>query len=143
MKTINVMVLLFVICSFSSCISEKKSENPEQNQINTSKNESQLPEGSTTVETLMIELAYEEKVQIYGQIKDLGRLNSTAFFLTFNESKVRVWYDMMLNNDESSEPKVNVDKFESGDWVVITGTLKKSGNYVLQNDFWAKSIQKQ
>ncbi len=138
------LILITLLILLFSCISQEANieEDLIQNEADELETEDDLfiPIDSISVETLMTELPYNEEVNIFGQIKDLGMIDSTAFFLTYELSEVKVWFDMMVNDDESQEPWVDVSNFESGDWVIVTGTLKDSGEYVLRNSFWATSI---
>ncbi len=114
---------------------------PKTAKENTGKNK--LPQGVITVKELINNKVYDKEVKVYGCVKDLGKLNSKTFKLVYQGKEITVWYSMMVNDDKTREPGVNVDNFSTNDMVIVKGKLKQKGKYVLKDAFWAKSIIKQ
>ena len=52
-----------------------------------------------------------------------------------------VWHDLMVEDDGTERLAVSVEGIENGDWVVVTGELKREGKHTNLNDFWAEHIE--
>ena len=99
------------------------------------------PEGTLTAAELLSEPSYDTEVKIYGRVDGLGELMCSCFFLISGRESVQVWYDTMLENDDTVRPAVSVEGIRNGDKVIITGELKGEGGIrYSKDDFWAKSI---
>lgn len=84
---------------------------------------------------------YDTEIKIYGKVSLLGELRCPCFELTSDRKKVRVWYDLMVSDNETFRPSVSIEGIENDDWVIVTGELKRTGSGSI-NDFWASDIEK-
>jgi len=82
------------------------------------------PEGTLTAAELLSEPSYDTEVKIYGRVDGLGELMCSCFSLISGRESVQVWYDTMLENDDTVRPAVSVEGIRNGDKVIITGELK-------------------
>ena len=94
------------------------------------------------VATLLTKPEYDTKVRIYGKVSLLGESKSPYFDLTSGGKNVEVWYDSMIDDDGKKRTAVSVKGIKNGDWVVVTGELKKEGVNRALNAFWASNIKK-
>ena len=103
-------------------------------------------QGQTTeavsVAGLMKAPVYDEGVSVYGEVSLLGQLNCPCFELESGGETVKVWYDLMVEDDQTQRPPVSVEGIQNGDRVVVAGELKTEGQYRQLNDFWASEIEK-
>ncbi len=106
------------------------------------KQEPEKPEETLTVSELLEESEYDTEVEVFGQVSLLGELFCPCFELTSSGKKITVWYGLMVEDDETERPSVNVSEIKNGDWVIVTGELKTAGKYRTLNDFWAIKIEK-
>jgi len=137
MSKIKVFVVLVLVACFSifgavSCDDDSSS---------TTVNESEKPEVALSVSKLLENPVYDTGVEIYGEVNLLGQLDCPCFELASGGERVRVWYDLMVEDDGTERASVGVERIANGDSVVITGELKTEGKYRLINDFWASSIE--
>lgn len=99
------------------------------------------PQGTLTVAELLEDPVYETEVTIFGTVGLLGELNCPCFELTSGGQTVMVWYDLMVENDGTQRPTVNVVGINNGDRIIVTGELKgEGGTYYSKDDFWAIAI---
>jgi hypothetical protein len=99
------------------------------------------PEGTLTVAELLDDPVYDTEVKIYGEVGLLGELFCPCFELTSGGQTVQVWYDLMVENDGTERPAVNVKGINNGDGIIVTGELKGEGEtYYSKGDFWASVI---
>jgi hypothetical protein len=101
----------------------------------------QAPEGSITVSQLLQDPVYGEDVTIYGRVSNLGELFCPCFTLSYGGDKVNVWYDLMVE-ESLTWPAVSVEGIENGDWVLVTGKLRLSQGVQVNENFWAREIEK-
>lgn len=99
------------------------------------------PEGTLTPDELLQNPVYDETVRIYGQVSGLGDFQCTCFLLGSDGENLHVWYDTMVEDDGTLQPKVSVQEINNGDWVIVTGELKSGGIHYSTNDFWLSSIE--
>lgn len=99
------------------------------------------PEGTITPKELLDNPVYDVEVRVAGQISGLGEFFCPCFLLSAGGSELEVWHGLMVEDDGTELPAVNVEVFENGDWVVVTGKLKPGGNNYSLNDFWASEIE--
>ena len=95
-----------------------------------------------SVADLMGNPIYETEVEIRGRISLLGELFCPCFELTSGGMSVQAWYGLMVEDDGTEMPSVNMEGFENGDNVIVTGVLKRAGQYHNENDFWVKHVEK-
>jgi hypothetical protein len=138
MSKIKVFVVLVLVACFSifgavSCDDDSSS---------TAANKSEKPEGALSVSELLENPVYDTGVEIYGEVSLLGQLDCPCFELASGGERVRVWYDLMAEDDGTERASVSVERIANGDSVVVIGELKTEGKYRLLNDFWASSIEK-
>jgi hypothetical protein len=99
------------------------------------------PEGTLAVGELLDAPVYDTEVKICGEVSLLGELNCPCFELTSGGRKVQVWYALMVQNDGTERPAVDVEGIDNGDRVIVTGELKgEGGTYYSEGDFWAAAI---
>lgn len=111
------------------------------NQVMVSPPEAEKPEGTMTVAELMANPVYDTDVQIYGEVSLLGELFCPCFQLTSGGEAIQVWYDLMVENDGTERPAVNVEGINNGDKIIVTGELKsEGGEHYSKGDFWAIAI---
>jgi hypothetical protein len=91
----------------------------------------------------MEELVYEQEVSVRAEVAMLGELNCPCFELGSGGRTVKVWYNLMVEDDRTEMSPVSIDNIKNGDRVVIIGELKTEGKYRQLNDFWAIGIEKQ
>lgn len=97
---------------------------------------------AVSVAELMEAPVYDESVSVYGEVSLLGELNCPCFELESGGETVKVWYDLMVEDDQTERPPVSIEGIQNGDRVVVTGELKTAGQYRQINDFWASDIEK-
>jgi len=99
------------------------------------------PEGTLTVAELLDDPVYDTEVKIYGEVGLLGELFCPCFELLSGGQTVQVWYDLMVENDGTERPAVNVKGINNGDRIIVAGELKgEGGTYYSKDDFWASVI---
>jgi len=98
------------------------------------------PEGATVGE-LLANPEYDTPVYVKGTVSDLGMLDCTCFHLTSGGETIEVWYNMMVEDDQTSRPSVDVSGISNGEEVVLYGELKSEGTYRQKNDFWLIKIE--
>ena len=98
------------------------------------------PEGTLSVAELFSDPIHETPVQIYGKVSALGELACTCFFLESEGKNIHVWYDTMVEDDDTVMPAVSTEGIRNGDWIVVSGVLKLDGIHYSPNDFWASSV---
>jgi len=103
--------------------------------------EDEMAEGALSVADLLQDPVYDTEVTIYGEVSLLGQLNCPCFELSSGGEKVQVWYDLMVENDGTERPAVDVQGINNGDKIVVTGELKgDGGEHYSKGDFWATVI---
>lgn len=85
---------------------------------------------------------YDTEIRVNGKVSLLGELFCPCFELTSGNEKVMVWYDLMVEDDFTERPSVDVSAIKNGDWVIVTGELKTEGQHRSLDDFWASDIKK-
>ena len=98
------------------------------------------PAGILSVAELLEKPVYDQSVQVFGQVGQLGELLCPCFILTGDGMTLEVWYDLMAEDNGALRPAVSVEGIHNGDWVVVFGELKSEGVYRTLNDFWASHI---
>jgi hypothetical protein len=99
------------------------------------------PEGTLSVPELLQNSDVGTESSVFGQVKELGELRCPCFALVFEGESIYVWYDLMIEEDETQRPSVSIDGIANGDWVVVTGELRSTGSAASDNVFWAASIE--
>jgi len=96
------------------------------------------PAGALSISELMINPQYGENIKIYGKVNLLGELQCPCFTLISGGKEIEVWYDLMSEGGKDW-PTADTSGIENGDWVVVSGELKKQspGKVV----FWALKIK--
>jgi len=101
----------------------------------------EIPETALSVAELLQNPVYDTEVTIYGEVSLLGELFCPCFQLSSAGEKVEVWYNLMVENDGTERPAVDVQGIENGDSIVVTGELKGvGGEHYSKGDFWAIAI---
>jgi len=100
------------------------------------------PEGTLSASALLENPVYDTEVKVFGKVSLLGQLYCPCFELSSGGDKVQVWYDLMVEDNETERPPVSVEGIENGDYVIVTGELKTEGTHTMLNDFWASGIEK-
>ncbi|MGD8555308.1 MAG: hypothetical protein PVJ32_07715 [Anaerolineales bacterium] len=101
----------------------------------------QQPEGSLSVPELLSAPVFDAEVSVFGQVKELGELRCPCFTLVFKSERIYVWYDLMIEEDETQRPSVSMEGITNGDWVVVSGELRSTGSAASDIVFWAASIE--
>ncbi len=73
---------------------------------------------------------------VHGTVQDLYMLNCPCFTLVTGTGGTRVWYDLMVGPDGTSQPAVAIGNLSNGDEVLVTGTRQAGG------DIWAEQISR-
>lgn len=97
------------------------------------------PQGALGVAELLEAPVYESQIRVYGQVSQLGELRCPCFALTDDGAILYIWYDAMVDDDESQWPPVDISGVANGDWVVGTGELRESDGF--SGTFWASGIE--
>ena len=100
------------------------------------------PAGAESVNTFMKHRAYETKVSLTGEAVSVGEPDCTCFVLTDDGTNLRIWYDMKVLPDGTSEPAVSIKGLKNENRVLVTGVLKSGSNGGTRNEFWATEIVK-
>jgi hypothetical protein len=106
------------------------------------KTEVEKPEGALSVAELLEYPVYDEEVVIYGRVDIMGKVLSPYFELESGGETVKVYFNMMVEDDGIPRQPVKAEKINNNEWVIVTGELKTEGKYRALNDFWASSIKK-
>jgi hypothetical protein len=93
-----------------------------------------------SVGQLLEDPVYDQEAAIAGEVSLLGELLCPCFELTSGGGTVMVWFDLMLDSDET-RPAVSVAGIANGDTVVVTGALRDPGIAQAEKlEFWATAI---
>jgi inhibitor of cysteine peptidase len=95
-----------------------------------------------SVSELLESPLYDTKIRVSGKVSLLGELFCPCFELTSGNKTIIVWYDLMVEDDSTERPSVDVSAIKNGDLVIVTGELKTEGKHRSLNDFWASDIKK-
>ncbi len=98
------------------------------------------PAGSLTVEELLDSPVYQEEVAVYGRVDHLGELLCPCFTLEYGEGVFVVWHDLMVAEDGTARPVVQLGDLDDGDYVTIRGELRTPDEATTIQEFWAASI---
>ena len=104
--------------------------------------EVEKPEGALSVAELLQNPVYDEEVVIYGKVDIMGKVLSPYFDLESGGGKIKVWFNMMVEDNGKPRQPVKAEGISNNEWVVVTGELKTEGKYRALNDFWASDIKK-
>ena len=104
--------------------------------------EIEKPEGTISVSDLLENPVYDKEVVVYGKVDIVGKVLSPYFELGSGGKTIKVWYNMMIENNGTPRKPVKAEGISNGSWVFVTGELKKEGKYRALNDFWASRIEK-
>jgi hypothetical protein len=104
--------------------------------------ESREAGAALNVSELLESPVYDTQVKVYGEVSLLGELLCPCFELTSGGGTVLLWYGLMVEDDGTEWPSVNVESIKNGDRVIVTGELKTEGTHRSHNDFWASRIEK-
>ncbi len=99
-------------------------------------------EDALSVSELLESPLYDTKIRVSGKVSLLGELFCPCFELTSGNKTIIVWYDLMVEDDSTERPSVDVGTIKNGDLVIVTGELKTEGKHRSLNDFWASDIKK-
>jgi len=75
-------------------------------------------EGTLTVSELLENQVYDTEVKVYGLVSALGEVDCLCFELTSGGKLLWVWYDSMVEEDETERPAVSVEGIENGNRVI-------------------------
>ena len=113
----------------------------KQQEIETGTTSEQKGVSHETVGAMLADNAYEVPVSVAGEISMLGELLCPCFELTSGGESVQVFYGLMVENDGTGKPDVDMTGFANGDKVIVTGMLKGSGGtHYNKGDFWLEYI---
>ncbi|MBU1018192.1 hypothetical protein KKA33_04155 [Patescibacteria group bacterium] len=84
---------------------------------------------------------YNKDLKLKGTVGLLGELFCPCFRLGGGEDFVEVWYDLMAVDSGEPWPKVDIEGFENGDEVIVTGQLRENTGSLPSKTFWLKSIE--
>jgi len=104
-------------------------------------------EDAVSVSQVAYEKEYEEEVTIHGEISLLNELFCPCFKLTEESAKgeeegVLVWYGVSAEEKYTAYEELDLDTFENGDMVYVTGRLMEADTISVEEVFWAKEIEK-
>jgi hypothetical protein len=102
----------------------------------------ETPDGAMSASECINNPVYDTELRVFGEVSSLGDLNCTCFLLSSDGADILVWYDTMIENDDTLRPPVSVDGIKNGDQVIVTGELKDEGEHTSQGDFWLSSVEK-
>ena len=96
------------------------------------------PTSVLSVAELLGNPVYDTEMLIHGEVSLLGELFCPCFELTSDGQTLQIWYDIMVENDGTERPAVDVREIKNGDRVIVTGELKdEGGTHYSPDDFWA------
>ena len=104
--------------------------------------EMENPRGTLSAAELLENPVYDEEVVIFGKVDIMGKVLSPYFELKSGGAKVKVWYSMMVEDNGVPRKTVKAEGIKNGDWIIVTGELKREGKHRVLNDFWASKIEK-
>jgi hypothetical protein len=104
--------------------------------------EVEKPEGALSVAELLQNPVYDEEVLVYGRVDIMGKVLSPYFELESGGEKIKVWFNMMVEDNGKPRQPVKAEGINNNEWVAVTGELKTEGKYRALNDFWASAITK-
>lgn len=78
----------------------------------------------------------ETDVEVYGYVSALAELFCPCFELNSDEASITVKYGLFPEEEEYYD--VSVEGIDNGDWVLVVGTLRTTGQ--LQPEIWAREI---
>jgi hypothetical protein len=122
---IIVLIMLFTALTVAGC-----------------RTEIEKPEGALSVAELLEYPVYDTEVVIYGKVDIMGKVLQPYFELGSGGKKIKVWFNMMIEDNGVPRQPVKAEGMSNGDWVIVTGELKEEGKYRALNDFWASRIEK-
>ena len=99
-----------------------------------------LPDDVRSVSELLESPVYEEGVIVVGKVSNLGELLCPCFTLTSGGESIDIWYGLMVEDEGTELPEVDVSDIKNDDWVVVYGMLKSEGTHASKNDFWAAEV---
>ncbi|WP_455276908.1 hypothetical protein [[Eubacterium] cellulosolvens] len=99
-------------------------------------------QSALSVSELLKDPMYDTEVRVYGRVSLLGELFCPCFELASGGEKVLAWYDLMIEDNGTERPPLNMEMVDNGDWVIVTGELKSAGQQRSLNDFWVSNIEK-
>lgn len=99
------------------------------------------PDGVLTVTELLDDPIYAEEIQVYGTVDDLGKLLCPCFTLEHGDNSIIVWYDLMVEEDQTEWPAVSIDEIDNGDQVIVTGELQYPGPGEAVYNLWSTVIE--
>jgi len=126
------IVAIVAISIFSGCIEDKSTAPVSPIKSN----------GTLSVCELLENPVYDTEVKVYGKVSALGELFCPCFVLTFDEKSIEVWYDMMVEDDQTKRSAVSVEGIENGNSVIVTGELRSGNGTAPSTTFWASNIEK-
>lgn len=97
---------------------------------------------SYTVDSLLKQPVFDEPIRISGKIEGLGTMECPCFEVADNGQNLQVWYDLMLDRQNASQPKVDVSMLKNGLSVTLKGVLKKDQGPANAPGFWLLSIER-
>lgn len=78
----------------------------------------------------------ETSVEIYGFVTALGEFFCPCFKLSSDHASMTVRYALFPEEEDYLD--VSIDSISNGNWVLVVGTLRKTGQ--LPPEIWAKEI---
>ena len=98
--------------------------------------------GTLSVSELLESPVYDTEVKVYGMVSALGEFFCPCFALATDGKMLTVHYDLMVEDDGTERPPVNMEGIENGDRVIVTGELRSSSGTALSTTFWAGNVEK-
>ncbi len=100
-------------------------------------------EENITVKEFIKNPVYDVEILVSGIVSDLGESEYPFFYLQSEDgnSNLEVWYDSMIEDDDTTWPSVDMNDVSNGDKILITGLLQKEGLYKIDGEFWMTDIE--
>jgi len=98
-------------------------------------------EEALSIAELLANPVYDTAVTVYGEVSLLGELFCPCFELNSGGEKIQVWHGLMVENDGTERPAVEVTGINNGDNIIVKGEMKgENGTHYSKGDFWAQII---
>ncbi|MEA1905972.1 MAG: hypothetical protein U9N12_03310 [Euryarchaeota archaeon] len=145
------IVTIAVVLISVGCIENDRSSSssPTPTPTRTTTQPPPLPAPTPTTESrtlsvskLLEDPAYDTEVKIYGTVSALGELFCPCFALATDRKMLTVHHDLMVEDDGTERPPVDIEGIKNGDRVIVTGELRSSSGTAPSTTFWAINIEK-
>ena len=102
-----------------------------------------VPEGALSVTDLLADPVYDSPIVVYGRVRAMGELDCPCFELISGgeDEALEIWYDAMIEKDDTRRPAVSVEGIDNDHWVLVSGELRPEDGTSTGRTFWSSSIE--